>query len=74
MSTYLTVEEVAQALRVSRRTVHELTRTARIPHRRPSGTRRVLLVPEEIDAWLGGAPLEVTELPGGGRIVKPAAR
>jgi excisionase family DNA binding protein len=71
--TYMTVEEAAAALRVSQRTIHELTRTARIPHRRPSGTRRCLLLRDELDAWLAGTPLEVTELPGGGRVVRPKA-
>ena len=69
--TYLTVDEAAEALRVSRRTIHELTRTARIPHRRPSGTRRCLFVRDELDSWLAGAPVEVLELAGGGRVVKP---
>lgn len=70
-SAYVTVEEAADLLRVSRRTVHELTRTARIPHRRLAGTRRCLFLPDELDAWLNGSPLEVTELDGGGRLVTP---
>lgn len=67
---YLTVDEAAEALRVSRRTIHELTRSGRIPHRRPSGARRCLLRRDELEEWLDGAPLEVSELPGGGRVVR----
>ena len=71
MSPYLTVEDVAELLRCSKRTVHELTRTKSIPHRRVSGTRRCLFVRDELDAWLDGAKLEAAELPRGGRVVKP---
>jgi excisionase family DNA binding protein len=70
-SPYLTVEEVAERLHRKPRTIHELTRTAAIPHRRPSGTRRCLFIPSEVDAWLNGAELEVRELPQGGRVVRP---
>lgn len=68
---YLVVEDVAQRLRCSRRTVHELTRTLSIPHRRLPGCRRCLFREDELEAWEAGAPLEVIARPGGGRIVRP---
>lgn len=68
----LTVEEVARLLRCSRRVVHELARTGRIPHRRLPGLRRILFSEDELRAWLGGASLEAVELPDGGRVVRPA--
>jgi excisionase family DNA binding protein len=68
---YLLVEDVAERLHCSTRTVHELTRTNAIPHRRPPGTRRCLFREEELEAWESGSPLEVTELPHGGRLVVP---
>lgn len=70
-SLYLQVEDVAERLHCSRRTVHELTRTLAIPHRRLPGCRRCLFRENELDAWESGAPLEVTELPRGGRLVVP---
>ena len=72
MTPYLTTEQVAGLLHCSRRTVHELTRTAGIPHRRIGGTRRCLFLREELDAWLDGASLEAIALPNGGRAVRPA--
>lgn len=71
-SPYLLVEDVAERLRCSTRTIHELTRTNSIPHRRLPGTRRCLFRPEELEAWENGSPLEVTTLPGGGRVVTPS--
>ena len=72
-SPYLRVEDVAERLHVSRRTVHELTRTCGIPHRRLGGHRRCLFVETELAAWEDGAALEVIEQPRGGRIVRPKA-
>src|SRR6266540_3244180 len=40
LSPYLLVEDVARRLRCSCRTIHELTRTCAIPHRRLPGGRR----------------------------------
>jgi excisionase family DNA binding protein len=74
LSPYLLVEDVARRLRCSRRTVHELTRTCAIPHRRLPGGRRCLFLPAELDAWEGGAPLEVIETVQGGRVVRPKTR
>lgn len=71
-SPYLTVEQVAERLHASVRTVRERTRLARIPHRKLPGQRRCLFLPHELDAWLDGTPLDVVELAGGGRVVRPA--
>ncbi|HUP21988.1 MAG TPA: helix-turn-helix domain-containing protein [Thermoanaerobaculia bacterium] len=68
---YLLVEDVAERLRCSIRTIHELTRTNAIPHRRLPGTRRCLFRLDELQAWENGTPLEVTVLPRGGRLVLP---
>jgi hypothetical protein len=70
-SPYLTTDDVALRLHCSRRSVHELTRTAAIPHRRAPGSRRCLFLEAELAAWLDGATLDVHELPRGGRVVKP---
>ncbi len=70
---YLLVEDVAQLLGVSKRTVHEYTRTDRIPNRVLPHGRRVLFEPEWLDAWADGAELERIDLPAGGRIVRPVA-
>lgn len=68
-SPFLSTHEVAVLLRCSTRTIHELTRSRRIPHRRPPGTRRCLFLKEEIELWLDGASLEVLELASDGRAV-----
>jgi excisionase family DNA binding protein len=73
VSPYLLVEDVAARLRCSRRTIHELTRTNAIPHRRLPGGRRCLFREDELEAWVEGAPLEVVELARGGRVVRPEA-
>ena len=70
-SPYLVVEDVAERLHCSTRKVHELTRTGAIPHRRLPGSRRCLFLPSELDRWEAGAELEVLELAGSGRIVRP---
>ena len=72
-SPYLLVEDVAARFHCSTRTVHELTRTSAIPHRRLPGTRRCLFRKDELEAWENGAELEVVELPHGGRLVIPRA-
>jgi excisionase family DNA binding protein len=71
LSPYLLVEDVARRLRCSRRTVHELTRTCSIPHRRLPGGRRCLFRQDELEAWEEGAALEVIETGRGGRVVRP---
>jgi excisionase family DNA binding protein len=70
-SPYVLVEDVAERLHCSTRTVHELTRTNSIPHRRLPGSRRCLFRVDELELWENGASLEVTTLPRGGRIVTP---
>ena len=70
-SPFLLVEEVARRLRCSRRTIHELTRTNAIPHRRLAGSRRCLFRVDELEAWENGSSLQVRDLPRGGRIVAP---
>lgn len=72
-SPYLLVEDVAERLRCSTRSVHELTRLREIPHRRLPGSRRCLFLVEELEAWEAGAPLEVVEMARGGRVVRPKA-
>ena len=71
VSQYLLVEDVAERLRCSTRTIHQLTRTCSIPHRRLPGARRCLFRAEELDAWEAGTPLEVVQTPAGGRVVRP---
>jgi excisionase family DNA binding protein len=75
VTAYLVVEEVAEQLRCSPRTIHELTRTRAIPHRRLPRTRRCLFDREELAAWLStGGELETIELRDGGRIVRIAQK
>jgi excisionase family DNA binding protein len=68
-SPYLTLEEAAAYVRVAERTAREFTRLGLIPHRRPPRTRRCLFIAAELDAWLDGAPLEIRDVEGGGRVV-----
>jgi len=70
-SPYLLVEDVAERLHCSTRTVHELTRSSSIPHRRLPGSRRRLFRVDELEAWENGCALQVIELPRGGRVVTP---
>lgn len=64
----LTVEDVARILRCSPRAVHGKTAVNAIPLRRLPGSRRVLFVANEIEAWIDGAELEVLDQ---GRVVRP---
>jgi excisionase family DNA binding protein len=68
---YLTVEEAAELLRRSPRSVHELTRSRRIPHRRLPGMRRLLFLADELEAWCDGCQLDVAEYEDGSRVVRP---
>jgi predicted DNA-binding transcriptional regulator AlpA len=70
-SPYLFVEDISARYGVSTRWVHERTRVNEIPHRRLPGSRRCLFLEAELEAWEAGAVLEVRELDGGGRIVRP---
>jgi hypothetical protein len=67
----LTVEQVAPLLGMSRRSLHELTRLGRVPHRVLPHGRRCLFEPAWLEAWKDGCELERVELPAGGRIVRP---
>jgi excisionase family DNA binding protein len=73
VTAYLLVEHVADLLGCSKATVYRLTAKNEIPHRRIGGTRRVLFVPDELHAWIDGAPLETLDAPHGGRVVRPKA-
>ena len=70
-SPFLLVGDVAEMLGCSVRTIHERARLGEIPHRKPSGARRLLFTESELQAWLDGAELDRLELPRGGRVVKP---
>jgi len=63
--------QAAAFLGVSVRTLGERVRLRQVPHRRPPFARKVLLYPEELREWLDGAELEIRELPGNGRVVRP---
>lgn len=72
-SRYLTVEQAADEYPFySRRTFQALAAQRRLPHRRHPGSRRIVIVRAELEAYLDdpGLELEVVELDGG-RIVKP---
>jgi len=71
VATYLVVEDVAERLRCSIRSIHELTRSMAIPHRRMPGMRRCLFRADELEAWENGSPLKVIPMPRGGRAVVP---
>jgi hypothetical protein len=70
-SPYPLTEDVAARYHCSTRSILELTRTGAIPHRRHAGTRRCLFLVPELELWDDGAELEVAELEGGGRVVRP---
>jgi hypothetical protein len=70
-SPFLVVEEVAARYRTSSWGIRDLARRRAIPHFRRSGSRRLLFRPDWLDSFDAGAPLEVTELEDGGRIVRP---
>jgi excisionase family DNA binding protein len=71
-SPFLLTEDVAERLRCSVRTVHEMTRSDAIPYfKRPAG-RRCLFRVEDLEAWEQGTALEIVCLPRGGRVVRPA--
>jgi len=71
MEKVLHVENVADLFGISKRTVHELTRLGRIPHRVLPHTRRCVFSETWLEEWANGAQLVSEELPGNGRIVRP---
>lgn len=70
-SPYLTVEEAAEFYGRPVSWVYEQARLRRIPHRKLPYTRPLFFLPSDLEAHMNGAALEVTELPDGGRVVKP---
>ena len=71
---YLVAKEAAEYARMTLRSLHERTSQRTIPFRKLAGSRRLLFTPDDLDAWLDGAPLEVTEKPDGSIIVRPKAQ
>jgi excisionase family DNA binding protein len=71
-SPYISVEEAAQRLGRSERTIRELCRTKKLPHRKwAAGSSPIMLIPAELDRWGDGAPVvDVTPPNHPGRIVK----
>jgi hypothetical protein len=62
---FLTVEEVAERYRTSVKSIHDKTRSDRIPYVKRQGFRRLLFPVVELDRWDAGAELEVVDLPDG---------
>ena len=73
-SPFLRVSEVAARYGFSSWTIHEKARLGLIPHRKlAGGSSPLLFIDAELTAYENGAELEVTETPGGGRVVRPIA-
>jgi Helix-turn-helix domain len=70
---YLVSAEVADQLHWSVRKVQDMSRRGLIPYVRIGGTRPYLHDPDQLDAWLAGAELEIVDLPRGGRLVRAKA-
>jgi hypothetical protein len=64
-ATFLTAEEVAERYRTSLKSIHDRTRTNRIPYVKRDGFRRMLFPVSELEAWDAGAALELVELADG---------
>jgi Helix-turn-helix domain len=62
---FLTVEEVAERYRTSVKSIHDRTRTNRIPYLKRDGFRRLLFPLNDLQRWDEGAVLELVELPDG---------
>ena len=67
----LTMPAAAEFLGVSLRTLGERARLRQVPHRRPPHARKIVFFEAELVDYLNGAELEVRELPGNGRVVRP---
>jgi len=64
-SPYLNVDEVATMLGRTPRTIRELCRTFAIPHfKLAGGSSPCLFKPDELDAWIDGAELEIVKPAG----------
>jgi excisionase family DNA binding protein len=68
-SPFLLTEDVAERLRCSVRTVHEMTRSDAIPYFKRGGGRRCLFRLDQLEQWEQGAALEVVEPGRGGKVV-----
>jgi hypothetical protein len=62
---FFTVEEVAERYRTSVKSIHDRTRTNRIPYLKREGFRRLLFPLAELEQWDAGAELELVQLPDG---------
>lgn len=72
MTPYLLVGEVAARYRCSVWTIQQRAKAGTLPHRKfAGGSSRLVFIPAWLDAYDAGAALEVTETPGGGRVVRP---
>lgn len=70
LPVFLTVEQAADLLHQTPRSVHERTRLRAIPMRKLKGTRRVLIPRDELFEFMGGADLEVVKKDDGSVIVR----
>jgi excisionase family DNA binding protein len=67
------IEDVARELGIAESTLRRWCQRGRFPHRKMPGTRRILIVRADVEAFLSsGGELEVRQLADGGRIVVPA--
>ena len=62
---FLTVEECAQRYRCSVKSIHDKTRSNRIPYIKRQGFRRLLFPLAQLEQWDAGAELETVQLPDG---------
>jgi excisionase family DNA binding protein len=67
LTTWRNAEWAAEYIGKSLRTLHGLAAAGEIPHRQPPGSRGLLFDPDEIDAWINGAPLEVLHVDRNGK-------
>jgi excisionase family DNA binding protein len=68
---WLTVEEAAEYVGLSPRSLSDLSRVRAVPHRRIPRTRQLRFRADELDQWLDGCRLVSEDLDGGGRVVRP---
>lgn len=68
---YLSVEQAAELLHQTPRSIHERTRLRQIPMRKMRGSRRILVPRDELLRFMNGSELEVLEKPDGTVVVRP---
>lgn len=68
---YLDVAAVAERYGVSEWTIYDRARRHLLPFRKHPGSNRLLFLPDELDRFDDGAPLEVRRLARGGKVVRP---